>query len=227
MTHELHIILVTLINDKKGVLKILSCWDSVLYLLYSFEQQRNVIIPEQGTWFSKKRHVFSNLWGCSGIQTKQQARILSNIFESFPLFWHSLSEDTVLKSIVYSQEVRFCHEAQTGYDAETEPQANGCLCRGRNNCWTLKEARVRWAEMTNKVTELFAVMYNSPLRLFNILLQLWWAAVCGWEPSLQVQGRCTQALLQDMPEESLEWGASMFWTSAFCIIKTFRQTKPC
>lgn len=44
MTHELHIIPVTLINYKKGVLKILSCWDSVLYLLYSFEQQRNVVI---------------------------------------------------------------------------------------------------------------------------------------------------------------------------------------
>lgn len=44
MTHELYIIPVTLISDKKGVLKILSCWDSVLYLLYSFEQQRNVII---------------------------------------------------------------------------------------------------------------------------------------------------------------------------------------
>lgn len=43
MTHELYIIPVTVINGK-GVLKILSCWDSMLYLLYSFEQQRNVII---------------------------------------------------------------------------------------------------------------------------------------------------------------------------------------
>lgn len=147
------------------------------------------------------------------------------------MFWHSLSEDTVLKLIFCSQEVRFCREAQTGYDAETEPQANGCLCRGRNRreeqFWTLKEARVRWAEMASKVTELFAVMYNSPLRLFNILLLLWWAAVCGWEPSLQVQDRSTPALIQDMAEESLEWGAPKFWSSAFCIIKTFRQTKPC
>lgn len=61
----------------------------------------------------------------------------------------------------------------------------------------------------------------------NILLLLWLAAgiPCGWEPSMRVQRRYTPALLQDMPEESLEWGASKFWSSAVCIIKPFRQTK--